>query len=77
MCSDMEAQNATTDELVSDYTAARHKYAIADGSGEVDMCMKFMDEAHTVANELEARGVSKDKLRDFWSNFAEAHGLDH
>ena len=66
-----------TDELFSDYTSARHKYAIADGSGDVDACMAFMDDAHAVEDKLESRGVSREKLRDFWSNFAEAHGLDH
>ena len=73
----MEAQNATTDELVSEYTTERHKHAIADSNGDIDLMCACGSKATQIEGELESRGVSINKLRDFWSAFASKHGLDH
>ena len=73
----MEQHNATTDELVSEYTTERHKHAIADSNGNIDCVIEFGDNAYGIEDELESRGVSKDKLREFWSAYADEHGLDH
>ena len=72
----MEAQNASTDELVSEYTTARHKIELA-GIDETEFEVNAIQDAMDIEGELSSRGVSKDKLRSFWSAFAEAHGLDH
>jgi len=66
----------TTDALVDNYTTARHRFAITSGES-VDHALEAQQDASEIEDELEARGVSIDKLRDFWSNYAEAHGLDH
>lgn len=72
----MEAQQATTDELVSEYTNARHKHAIATGE-ETEIAVEAIQESMDVEDELASRGVSKEKVREFWRKFAEKHGLDH
>jgi len=74
----MEAQQATTDELVSEYTTARHKFDICGGEdGGMDHATAAWKEGRAIEQELESRGVSVDKLRQFWDTFATKHGLDY
>jgi len=73
----MEQNNASTDALFSDYTSERHTYALASKDGAIDFAVEAHDRATDIEDTLESRGVSVDKLREFWSNYADAHGLDH
>jgi hypothetical protein len=67
----------STDALVANYTAARHSHALAGKNGDIENAVEFGNEANSIEDKLQSRGVSKDKLRAFWSNYAETHGLDH
>jgi len=72
----MEHTNASTDELVSEYTSARHMYILASGDRDaIDQALEAQDNAAKIEDALESRGVSVDKLRDFWSNYAQAYDL--
>jgi len=73
----MSEATQSTDELVSEYTSARHTYALASKDGAIDHAIESHNNATEIEDTLESRGVSIEKLREFWSDYADAHGLDH
>lgn len=62
-----ELADKSTDQLVSRYLMARREHANFDGWRSTDAVVRAAEEARNVEDVLENRGVSIDKLREFWS----------
>ena len=69
-------EDRSSDGLVSDYTKARHIHTACDNMTIIDVADSFKD-PFQIEKELEARGVCIDKLREFFTNYAEAKGIDY